>query len=66
MTGRVASTKPSASVFSDLGFSAAEAENLRIRAAMMRAIVAFIRKGDLTQARAAKLFGVSQPRISTI
>jgi predicted XRE-type DNA-binding protein len=53
-------------VFSDLGFSAAEAENLRIRSAMMRAIVTFIRKGELTQARAAKVFGVSQPRISDL
>jgi predicted XRE-type DNA-binding protein len=53
-------------VFSDLGFSPAEAENLRIRSAMMRAIVAFIRKGELTQARAAKVFGVSQPRISDL
>jgi predicted XRE-type DNA-binding protein len=66
MTGRVAKTKPGSNVFSDLGFSAAEAENLRIRSAMMRAIVAVIRKGELTQARAAKLFGISQPRISDL
>jgi predicted XRE-type DNA-binding protein len=66
MTGRVAKTKPGCNVFSDLGFSAAEAENLRIRSAMMRAIVAFIRKGELTQARAAKVFGISQPRISDL
>ncbi len=66
MTGRVEKTKPGSNVFSDLGFSAAEAENLRIRSAMMRAIVAFIRKGELTQARAAKVFGISQPRISDL
>ena len=53
-------------VFSDLGFNAAEAENLRIRPAMMRALVAFIRNNQLTQARAAKLWGVSQPRISDL
>ena len=53
-------------VLSDLGFSAAEAENLRIRSAMMRALVAHIRKRDFTQARAAKAFGVSQPRISDL
>ena len=66
MTGRVAKTKPGASVFSYLDFGAAEAENLRIRSAMMRAIVAFVRKGELTQARAAKLFSISQPRISDL
>ena len=64
MTSRVASTKPGSNVFSALGLSAAEAENLRIRSAMMRAIVAFIRKGELTQPRAAKSLGISQPRIS--
>ena len=53
-------------VFSDLGFSAAEAENLRLRSAMMRALVSYIRKSELTQARAAKALGVSQPRISDL
>jgi len=33
---------------------------------MMRALVAFIRKNELTQARAAKVFGISQPRISDL
>jgi predicted XRE-type DNA-binding protein len=58
--------KSGTDVFSDLGFNAAEAENLRIRSAMMRALVSFIRKNELTQARAAKLFGISQPRISDL
>jgi predicted XRE-type DNA-binding protein len=53
-------------VFIDLGFAPAEAENLRIRSAMMRALVAHIRKGKLTQARAAKLLGVTQPRVSDL
>jgi predicted XRE-type DNA-binding protein len=53
-------------VFSDLGFAPAEAENLRIRSAMMRALVAFIRQEKLTQAQAAKLLGVTQPRISDL
>jgi predicted XRE-type DNA-binding protein len=54
------------SVFSDLGFKPAEAENLRIRSAMMRALVGFIRDNKLTQARAAELLGVTQPRISDL
>ncbi len=33
---------------------------------MMRALVAFIRKQGLTQAQAAKLLGVRQPRISDL
>lgn len=53
-------------VFSDLGFAPAEAENLRIRSAMMRALVVFIRNSKLTQTRAAKLLGVTQPRVSDL
>jgi len=33
---------------------------------MMRALVTFIRTEELTQARAAKLLGVTQPRISDL
>ena len=58
--------KATSDVFTDLGFAPAEAENLRIRSAMMRALVTFIRKGQLTQAQAAKLLGVTQPRISDL
>jgi len=53
-------------VFSDIGFAPDEAENLRIRSAMMRALIQFIRANKLTQARAAKLLGVTQPRISDL
>ena len=63
MMQRATKAKNGTDVFADLGFNAAEAENLRIRSAMMRALVAFIRKNELTQARAAKVFGISQPRI---
>jgi predicted XRE-type DNA-binding protein len=66
MMERATKAKRGYDVFSDLGFNAAEAENLRIRPAMMRALVAFIRNNQLTQARAAKLWGVSQPRISDL
>jgi predicted XRE-type DNA-binding protein len=66
MTQRATKAKKSTDVFSDLGFNPAEAENLRIRSAMMRALVAFIRKQELTQTRAAKLLGINQPRISDL
>ena len=53
-------------VFADLGFPPAEAENLRIRSAMMQALVSFIRENKLTQVRAAKLLGITQPRVSDL
>jgi len=55
-----------ANIFLDLGFSPAEAENLRIRSAMMNALVAHLQSRKLTQAQAAKLLGVTQPRISDL
>jgi predicted XRE-type DNA-binding protein len=54
------------SVFDDLGFDAAEATNLKIRAALMLAIEQELAKQKLTQAKAAKLLGVAQPRISDL
>lgn len=54
------------SVFNDLEFNEAEAENLKIRAALMRAIEKYIEDNKLTQASAAKLMGVYQPRISDL
>jgi predicted XRE-type DNA-binding protein len=57
-------SKSKQDVFPDLGFPPAEAENLRIRSAMMRALVAFIRKEELTQTEAARRLGVVQPRVS--
>lgn len=54
------------SIFDDLGFDDAEAENLKIRASLMRAIEKYIAEHKLTQATAARLMGVSQPRISDL
>ena len=54
------------SVFDDLGFDSAEASNLKIRAVLMHAIEQELDKQKLTQAKAAKLLGVTQPRISDI
>jgi predicted XRE-type DNA-binding protein len=53
-------------VFRDLGFSAEEAESTRIRADLMVRVHRFIQGRNLTQAAAAKLFGVTQPRISDL
>jgi predicted XRE-type DNA-binding protein len=53
-------------VFRDLGFSAAESENLRLRSDLMTELGKVIKRRRLTQARAAALFGVSQPRVSDL
>jgi predicted XRE-type DNA-binding protein len=59
-------TKGSGSVCADLGFSSAEARNLRLRSQMMTALRHFIEKERLTQAEAAGRLGVTQPRISDL
>ena len=54
------------SIFDDLGFDEAEAANLKIRASLMRAIEKYISERSLTQETAARLMGVSQPRVSDL
>ena len=49
-----------------LGFEPGEAANLRIRADLMMAVEEVIRMHRLKQREAARLFGVSQPRISDL
>ena len=56
----------SGNVFRDLGFSREEAENLRIRSDLMIMVGKMIRSRKLTQAAAAKIFRVTQPRISDL
>lgn len=59
-------TKGSGDVFRDLGFSPAEARNLRLRSELMTALRHYIEREGLTQADAAKRLKVSQPRISDL
>lgn len=51
-------------VFSDLGFPAPEAANLQLRSALMIQLWKRLTARGVTQAQAARLLGVSQPRIS--
>ena len=51
-------------VFSDLGFSAAEAGNLLLRSQLMSEIREIAR--GMTQSQAAKRLGVTQPRINDL
>lgn len=59
-------TKGNENVFVDCGFPPAEAGNLRIRAKMLMALTGYIQERKITQARAARVMGVSQPRISDL
>lgn len=43
-----------------------EAAHMRVRSELMTAIAEHIRTNGLTQAEAAKLFGVTQPRVSNL
>jgi predicted XRE-type DNA-binding protein len=56
----------SGNVFRDLGFSKGDAENLRIRSELMIRIADLIEKRGMTQAAAARIFGVTQPRVSDL
>lgn len=56
----------SGNVYLDLGFPPAEAESLLMRSQLMLMVDTVIRKRHLTQTRAARLLGVSQPRVSDV
>lgn len=56
----------SGNVFRDLGFSREEAENLKMRTDLMIQLTKLIKARRLTQAEAADLFGVTQPRVSDL
>jgi len=59
-------TKDRGNVFSDLGFSAAEARNLQMRSQLMTALRKFVEKEGLTQAETARRLKVTQPRVSDL
>ena|ERR1051326_3339505 len=63
---RIKIERSSGNVFRDLGFGSAEAANLKIRADLMIEIDRIIKRRKLTQGAAAKLLGVTQPRISDL
>jgi predicted XRE-type DNA-binding protein len=58
--------RSSGNAFRDLGFAPMEAESLRLRAQLMVELRRLIEERKLTQNSAAKLFGVTQPRISDL
>jgi predicted XRE-type DNA-binding protein len=59
-------TPSTGNVFEELGFAPEEAANLAVRSALMGRIREMIEQEGLTQARAARKFGVTQPRVSDL
>jgi len=59
-------SKSSGNVFSDMGFSNSEAENLKIRSQLMIQIGKYIKNHKLTQAKAAERLGIDQPRLNKL
>jgi len=54
------------SVWDAIEDTPAQAENMKVRSALMIALKERIEADGLSQANAAKLFGVTQPRISDL
>jgi predicted XRE-type DNA-binding protein len=59
-------TPSTGNVFRDLGFSAGDAEHLLIRADLLIQLQKTIASRGLTQAKAAKILRVTQPRVSDL
>jgi predicted XRE-type DNA-binding protein len=62
----VKTTRSTGNVFRDVGFSPAKAEHLRVRADLLIQLQKTIASRKLKQADAAKLLGVTQPRVSDL
>jgi predicted XRE-type DNA-binding protein len=63
---RLKITPSSGNVFRDLGFSTEESEHLLIRADLLIQLQKAIVARDLTQAKAATILRVTQPRVSDL
>jgi predicted XRE-type DNA-binding protein len=60
------SKKRFANVWDAIEDTPAQAENMKLRSALMRALKDHIARSELSQSEAAKLLGVTQPRISDL
>jgi predicted XRE-type DNA-binding protein len=59
-------TKAYANVWDAIEPDPIEAENLKLRSSLMSALIRHIRREGWTQAHAAKVLGVTQPRVSNL
>ena len=55
-----------ASVWDAIEGTPEEAENMKLRSVLMTALKNHLTRTEMSQAQAAKLFGVTQPRISDL
>jgi predicted XRE-type DNA-binding protein len=55
-----------ASVWDAIENTPEEAENMKLRSVLMAALKQRIARSEMTQAQAAQLFGVTQPRVSDL
>ncbi len=58
--------RSSGNLFRDVGFGAEEADHLRLRSELAAEVLKLIRSPKMTQVAAAKLLGVTQPRVSDL
>jgi predicted XRE-type DNA-binding protein len=66
MTERLKITKGSGNIFRDLGFPQGEAQNLALRSDLMIRIEKLVKDTGLTQQQAAKVLGITQPRLNAL
>jgi len=66
MSEKLKMEKGSGNVFLDIGFSKVEAENLKLRSGLMMRIEDWVKASGLTQAAAAKILGLTQPRLNAL
>jgi len=66
MSEKLKMQRGSANVFVDLGFDKAEAENLKLRSALMMRIEDWVKASGLTQSEAARMLGLTQPRLNAL
>ena len=63
---RIAEQKSFASVWDAIVDTPEEAENMKLRFSLMIALKAHMERVGLSQSEAAKIFGVTQPRVSDL
>jgi len=66
MSVKLKQIRGNGNVFSNLGFKKAAAESLKLRAELMTRIEAFYRKSGMTQTKAARALGLTQPRLNAL
>ena len=66
MSEKLKMERGSGNIFLDIGFDKVEAENLKLRSALMMRIEDWVTASGLTQAAAAKVLGLTQPRLNAL